>query len=246
MKKIIVILFLAASFLESFAQTPYIRGIGLFVAGNSSAHRYRNLNIKDHNIPRGDPNFNVAAYYPPSHYSHDGQNFGVGLVLEFLRSDYLRWQTEIEYTNKSVLEREYDWFNDTRAGFTPNMYTQIQWNNFLKYFVTDGNKGASYVMLGVRLEYNMTYALTAFFPVSAARPIVWFSGDVGVGYEFFTWKKWHPFVEFHWNPDLMYQPPVAGTSMRNRTFELRIGIMYRPAKATIDDCNAPKYHGNYH
>jgi hypothetical protein len=60
-------------------------------------------------------------------------------------------------------------------------------------------------------------------------------------------KKWHPFIEFHWNPDVMYQPsPIPGASMRNRTYELRIGIMYRPAKKGIDDCNAPKYHGNYY
>ena len=247
-KKIIILLFVVLNLFQniSFAQTRFFRGIGAFVAVNSSMNRYRNLNPKT--IYRNEPDFVNAQnmYYPENHYSRDMQNFGVGILLEFLRYDKLRWQTELEYTRKSVLERDYDWFNDTRGPLTPNMYTQIQWNNYLKYFIYEGNKGAPYVMLGVRLEYNLAYSITAYAPVAAARPKIWFSGDAAVGYEFFTWKKWHPFVEFHWNPDVIYQPPVAGTSMRNRTYELRLGIIYRPAKARIDDCNAPKYHGNYY
>lgn len=244
MKKIIITFFLFASLADANAQ--FFRGIGLFVAGNSSMNRYRNLNPKT--VYRHEPDFINAgnSYYPDNHWSHDMQNFGVGLVLEFLRYDNVRWQTEVEYTKRSVLEHDYDWFNDVRRPLSPNTYTQIQWNNFLKYFFYQGRKGVPYAMLGARIEYNMAYSITAYFPVAAARPLIWFSGDVGVGYEFFTWKKWHPFVEFHWNPDIIYQPPVAGSSMRNRTFELRIGIMFRPMPKGIDDCNAPKYHGNYY
>jgi hypothetical protein len=44
----------------------------------------------------------------------------------------------------------------------------------------------------------------------------------------------------------MYQIPRNGCTVRNRTFELRIGLIFRPAKGSIDDCNAPTYHGNYY
>jgi hypothetical protein len=218
----------------------FFRGVGLFVAGNSSMHRYRNFNVKDPN------NFDYNAYYVDNHHSHDLQSFGVGLVLEFLRYDNVRWQTEIEYTNKGGLDREFNPYTGEKAGYAPNMYTQIQWNNFLKYFLPPGDKGQPYFMLGGRLEYTMSRAITSYAVVSGTRPTVWFSGDVGIGYERFTWKRFHPFIEFHWNPDIIYQPAVAGSTMRNRTYELRIGIMYRPLRKGIDDCNAPKYHGNYY
>jgi hypothetical protein len=245
MKKIVIVLLILTG-IEAHAQ--FFRGVGIFVAVNSSMHRYRNVNPKT--IERTDPNFLSEArnqYYPDNHHSRELQMWGVGLVGEFLRYDRLRWQTELEYTMKGGLDKEYFWEIDQKAGPAPNLYTQIQWNNFLKYFLYEGDKGAPYLMAGVRLEYTMSYAITSYAAISALRPKVWFSGDVGVGYEFFTWKKWHPFVEFHWNPDVIYQPsPIPGASMRNRTYELRLGIMYRPARKSIDDCNAPKYHGNYY
>ncbi len=246
MKKVVFIFLLVLTGMEVSAQ--FFRGVGLFVAVNSSAHRYRNINPKT--INRGDPNFLTDAqnqYYPDNHHTHDLQLWGVGLVGEFLRYDKLRWQTELEYTMKGAIDSEYLWQIDAEAPAAPNVFTQIQWNNFLKYFLHEGRKGAQYVMAGIRLEYTMSRAISSYAILTAVRPTVWFSGDVGVGYEFFTWKKWHPFVEFHWNPDLVYQPsPIPGASMRNRTYELRIGIMFRPLPKSIDDCNAPKFHGNYY
>lgn len=245
MKKIILIL-CALTTIEASAQ--FFRGVGLFVAGNSTLQRYKNINPKT--IQRDDANFLTDAqnqYYPESHHARELQLWGVGLVAEFLRSDHFRWQTEIEYTKKGALDREYFWQNDTKGGYAPNVYTMIQWNNFLKYFIRQGRKGAPYIMPGIRLEINMARSITSYAVITAARPMVWFSGDVGVGYEWFATKKWHPFIEFHWNPDIVYQPsPIPGASMRARAYELRIGIMYRPLPKSIDDCNAPKYHGNYY
>lgn len=245
MKKLIIVLLILCG-IEANAQ--FFRGVGLFVAGNSSMQRYRNLNPKT--IQRGDPNFLTDAqnqYYPDNHHSHDLQLWGVGLVGEFLRYDHLRWQTELEYTMKGGLDKEYFWDIDAKGPAAPNVYSMMQWNNFLKYFLYEGDKGAPYVMVGGRLEFITSRSITSYAVISAVRPAVWVSGDVGVGYEWFMTKKWHPFIEFHWNPDVMYQPsPIPGASMRNRTFELRIGIMYRPAPRSIDDCNAPKYHGNYY
>lgn len=108
-------------------------------------------------------------------------------------------------------------------------------------------KGQWYTMLGVRLEYLNSFAVSVFPEMAGTFPKIWFSGDAGAGFEFFTWKKWHPFVEFHYNPDLIYQPPRLGlSSVRSRTFELRVGIIFRPMPKSIDDCNAPVYHGTYY
>lgn len=246
MKKLVIIFLLVISGVEASAQ--FFRGIGLFVAVNSTKHRYRNINPKT--INRWDPNFLTDAqnqYYPENHHTRELQLWGVGLVGEFLRYDKLRWQTELEYTMKGAIDKEYIWQTDQKAAPAPNVFTQIQWNNFVKYFLHQGRKGDPYIMGGIRLEYTMSRAITSYVIITAARPIVWFSGDVGVGYEWYISKKWHPFIEFHWNPDLAYQPsPIPGASMRVRTLELRIGIMFRPLKKNIDDCNAPKYHGNYY
>lgn len=245
MKKIIIILL---TLIGINANAQFFRGVGLFVAGNSSMHRYRNINPKT--IERTDANFLTDAanqYYPDNHHTHDLQLWGVGLVGEFLRYDNVRWQTEIEYTMKGALDKEYLWQIDTKLPYAPNVYSMVQWNNFLKYFIRQGRKGAPYVMAGARLEFITSRSITSYAVLSALRPAVWFSGDLGVGYEWFATKKWHPFIEFHWNPDVMYQPsPIPGASMRNRTYELRIGIMFRPLPKSIDDCNAPKYHGNYY
>lgn len=241
MKKIIIIIFLVTVAIESNAQ--FFRGIGIFVAGNSTAHRYRNLqaHLKDPNV------YVPEYYYPPNHHSRDFQGYGFGLLLEFLRSDHIRWQTEFEYTTKGALERVIvDPYLGTTDGRLPNVYTYIQWNNYLKYMGTVTRKGQWYAMLGARLEYLFSFAAPVYAPVSTAFPKIWVSGDVGVGWEFFTWKKLHPFVEFHYNPDVIYHPPVQNTIVRSRTFELRIGLIFRPMPKSIDDCNAPKYHGNYY
>ncbi len=244
MKKLIIIL--SVLFVSVEANAQFFRGVGIFVAGNSTAHRYRNLNAS-----KKDPNVFVPEYYyPQNHYSNDYQAFGVGILGEFLRYDRLRWQTEFEYTIKGAIEKEIgNQYTGQLSGVRgANVYQMIQWNNFLKYFGPKMGKGQWYGMLGVRLEYMYSFAAPIFTPVSGTLPKLWFSGDAGIGYEFFTWKRFHPFVEFHYYQDILYTPPVYGaTSVMSRTFELRIGIIFRPSPfRSIDDCNAPIYHGNYY
>jgi hypothetical protein len=242
MKKVIILIIFSCFFLEGNAQ--FFRGVGIFVGPNSTAHRYRNLRQSQKDPAVFDP----ELYYPQSHYSRDFQAYAVGIFAEFLRYDHLRWQTEIEYTMKGAMEKEIiDQYLGTRAGgFVPNTYQYIQWNNYLKFMGRVEKKRQSYAMIGAKIEYCLSRATPVFAPISGTFPLIWVSGDVGVGYEFFTWKRLHPFVELHYNPDLFYQPPRAGTTVRSRTIELRIGLIFRPMAKSIDDCNAPTYHGNYY
>jgi hypothetical protein len=241
MKKVILFIIFSWFFLEGNAQ--FFRGAGIFVGPNSTAHRYRNLR----DAQKDPAVFDEAIYYPPSHYSHDYFAYAVGVFAEFLRYDHIRWQTEIEYTMKGAIEREIvDHYLGTRGGTAANVYQYIQWNNYLKFMGNIGKRGQSYSMIGAKIEYKLSSATPVFAPVAATFPKIWVSGDVGVGYEFFTWKRLHPFVEFHFNPDVMYQPPRGGVTARSRTFELRIGLIFRPMPKSIDDCNAPTYHGNYY
>lgn len=245
MKRILVIIFLFVIVVQSKAQygSNFFRGVGIFIGPNTSMHRYLNLAA-----PLKDPNNPVfEQYYPQNHYSTEYISFGTGILLEFLRYDHIRWQTEIEYTNKGGVEKERDWLTGAETGVVgANVFQYIQWNNYLKYFGPEFDRGQAYIMLGAKLEYNLARVTPIYVPLSSTFPKFWVSGDIAIGYEFFTWKRFHPFIEFHWNPDVGYQPVRMTTAVRNRTFELRFGIIYRPLKKSIDDCNAPKYHGNYY
>ena len=133
MKRILVLFFLIAIVLQSKAQygSNFFRGVGIFIGPNTSQHRYLNLSA-----PLKDPNNPVYEnYYPQNHYSAEYINFGTGILLEFLRYDHIRWQTEIEYTNKGGVEKERDVFTGTETGKVgANVFSYIQWNNYLKYF----------------------------------------------------------------------------------------------------------------
>ncbi len=242
MKRILFFIFLVGIVFSASSQYGnFFRGIGIFVGPNTTAHTYINAGAlaKDPN----NPVFN--DYYPQNHTSGDYINLGAGILLEFLRYDRIRWQTEIEYTGKGAVEKERDWLTGTEIGLGVNTYQYIQWNNYLKYFWYQGDRGDWYVMVGGKLEFNFSRSTPIYAAVAGTFPAFWFSGDVAIGREFFTWKRFHPFIELHWNPDLFFQPPRITTTVISRTFELRFGIIYRPLKKSIDDCNAPKYHGNY-
>lgn len=224
----------------------FFRGAGFFLAANHSMHHYINKNEDLKNF--FNPVF--TYYYPPSHYSREYFLWGIGIFAEFLPFDNVRWQTEIEYIRKGAKERQVlNWFWGTFSDqFYPNKYTYIQWNNYLKWFFLKNNFGTCYFMAGIRLEYLLNQSVSVYAPISNSFPKLWFSGDVALGYEWdVTWFHYfHPFVEYHWNPDIIYHTynkDLYNVKVRNRTFELRFGLIFRPKGKAIDDCNAPKYRG---
>lgn len=225
------------------ANAQFFRGIGIFVGGNTNMHRYKNTEADKKDFSYAQFLTNPEYYYPQSHWSREYQSWDVGLFLELLNNDGVRWQTEFEYTKKGAREMEIsDRYFGTRTGsYGLNRYTMLQWNNYLKFF----SQSNYYTMIGVKLEYALTSAASVFTPVSGSLKKIWFSGDVGVGKEFNTRRKLKPFVEFHYNPDVIYQR-ISNVRFRARTFELRVGVIYRPKRKAIDDCNAPTYHGNYY
>lgn len=242
MKKVFVLLFFVSL---SPTKAQFFRGIGVFGAGNHSAHTYQNKNEAQKDAMTDTPTtFPYNAYYPQSHISSEYFSWGAGVFAEFLRYDHVRWQTEFEYTHKGAKEKELtDPFLGTRAGsFSTNKYTYIQWNNYLKFYNPIGSSSHWYLMPGIRLEYLFKQSISAFTPYAGDLPKVFFSGDVALGYEFPIVKKIFAFVEYHWNPDILWHKK-NDVKYRNRTFELRVGLVYRPRKRNIDDCNAPRYKG---
>ncbi|MBC7693850.1 MAG: hypothetical protein H7141_00235 [Burkholderiales bacterium] len=233
-KKIIICFALVHVIFQMNAQ--FFRGVGIFVGATTSSSRYRNLNAVD--------NTTYAHKFPaPSHRSGEYVFFSVGILGEFLKYEHIRWQTEFEYCRKGGVERPSIGIGTGERGpATANTFTNIQWNNFAKIIGNEGYRGTPYLMLGARLEYNMARSITAYPTVAGIAPKINLTPDVGLGYEFASYSKFHFFTELHYNPDAI-KMVTQNVVFWQRMFELRIGIIFRPRKS-IDDCNAPRYHGS--
>lgn len=222
----------------------FFKGFGVYGALTDSRMKYKNKDADQRQFTPIDYANNPYAYNTSDYIAKERQSWGAGIFAEFSTVEHLRWQTELSYTNKGSKEKNLiDPYTGTRTGgYATNKYTYIQWNNYLKFFNPLGFASSWYYMIGARLEYKFKSATPANSEFSGAYPIIWFSGDAALGFEFPLVKKISWFTELHYNPDV-YNLKVHSTSYRNRTFELRVGLVYRPRKKSIDDCNAPKYRG---
>lgn len=235
LKKIIICFALFHLTIQMNAQ--FFRGFGFFVGGTTTSHRYKNLNAIDngtfaHKIPA------------PSHRSGEYIYFSAGILGEFLKYEHIRWQTEFEYCTKGGVERPnlIPGLPD-RLGASVNKFTNIQWNNFAKIFGNYGRFGIPYLMIGARLEYNLFRTISAYSAIAGSVAKISITPDAGLGFEFNSSRKWHFFTELHYNQDAI-KKLVQNVEFRQRMWELRIGLIYRPKRKAIDDCNAPRYHGS--
>jgi hypothetical protein len=242
MKKIAILLIFFS--MQAVAQQSFFRGIGVFGSLTVSRHDYVNADQDKRDF---DPlNFanTFSYYYPQNHISNAYYSWGAGLFAEFFRRENLRWQTELEYINKGAREKELiNAFTGERASsFAANKYTYFQWNNFLKFYYPIFYESHWYIMPGIRLEYLYRFSTPVFTSVSSQFPKFWFSGNIGLGYEFPIIKYFSGITEFHWNPDII-RHQHNNVKIRNNTLELRVGVIFRPRQKKIDDCNAPRYKG---
>ena len=236
----LIVFFLVLWVGSASAQFRY-RGVGIFGSFTHSAHYYNNEDT-DKKVQDSAVQKHPEYFYPHTHHSKEFLNWGAGIFVEFGRQR-LRWQTELEYINKGANERPL--VNPVTAevsdDYLSNKLTYIQWNNYLKFYYPLGY-AHWYIMPGVRLEYLFRSAVNVFPEISANFPQFWFSANLGVGYEFPIVRNISGLVEYHWNPDVL-RHRHGNTTVRNRTNELRVGLVLRPKKKSIDDCNAPVYRG---
>jgi hypothetical protein len=223
----------------AFAQKFKFKGAGIYGAGITTAHYYKN-DLSTYTIL--DTTTGSKWYYPQSHISKEYINWSAGAFAEFSVFKRLLWQTELEYANKGANEMEIVDKKELRSGsYSLNKYTYIQWNNYVKSFIPLAY-GSWYWMAGARVEYLFKKSPTVFAPYSANFKTIWFSGDLGIGYEMPIFEKYHLFVEGHWNPDIISQKQDF-LKIRSRSYEARVGVVYRLRKRRVDDCNAPVYKG---
>lgn len=233
-KKISLLLILVSSIA---LKAQFIQGIGFFGSGTSSRHDYLNSNSVD-SVP-----FRILT--PESHRSSERQSWGAGVVFEMFSFSGFRLQSEIEYINKGAIERNElvnIYTNERRRGV--NKYRYIAFNNFAKFRMETFNFTSS-LLIGARLEYNLGKSIGAYNQVADNFKKLWVSPDIGIGFEPYSYRKLKIFTELHYNPDIRRQYNKNNVAANNRTWELRVGIMWRKKKMNDLDCNAPRYHGDY-
>ncbi|MDP2387662.1 MAG: hypothetical protein Q8M29_14920 [Bacteroidota bacterium] len=234
MKKIIAVCCLALVVQNTKAQ--FIQGLGIFGAGTSSRHEYINNNTPAATFP---------YLYPEKHRSMERISWGAGIIAEMLPFRGFRWQSEIEYINKGAKEIHH--MKDPVTGERDsrvNKYKYVAWNNFLKFRLESFNVTSS-LLLGARLEYNLGKSTPAYDFVAGNFKKLWISPDVGIGFEPYAYGKIKILTELHYNPDVRRQYNQNNILASNRTWELRVGIMWRKKKLNDLDCNAPRYHDPY-
>src|SRR5688572_26651823 len=96
----IVLLLLLPGFV--FAQKIKYKGAGIYFAGLTSCHYYKN-DLSTHSSIDSSGN---KYYYPQTHISKEFINWGAGIFAEFSLFRKVRWQTELEYANKGAQEME--------------------------------------------------------------------------------------------------------------------------------------------
>ena len=155
------------------------------------------------------------------------------VFLEFFSGDYARWVSEIQFNQKGSLDKRPE-------GNYPNKLNYICWNNYLKLRY-EMDRIIPYILVGPRLEYNLTQETTSpeitgkFLPLHV-------SAAGGVGVEFVSYSNFKFFTEAFYNPDLLIMPGYKrnGLSVKNKNIELRVGLKYEFG-GRKETCNTPTY-----
>ena len=145
------------------------------------------------------------------------------LRAEFIDNENIRWVTEFQYDQKGCKDK-------TDSATFRNRLNNICWNNFLK-FQYETFSGFPYLLFGPRIEYLLTQG-TKSPAITGAFGKFNFSWSIGAGFENIVYGNFKPFIEIHYNPDtpFYYAYKTSPLDIRNRAWELRIGLIYRPAQ----------------
>ncbi|MDQ3192619.1 MAG: hypothetical protein M3Q58_13585 [Bacteroidota bacterium] len=151
--------------------------------------------------------------------------FNGSLFLEFFNHDVFTWVMEAQYNQKGAR-----WVNEFDDVVFKHRTNYGSFNNFLKARA-EGIDINLYVLAGPRIEYLISQnAPLAFNQLH-------FSVSGGVGCDFNYWDPIILFTEVHYNPDLTTAANLGRETIRNRAFELRIGIKKKVGGGRYrDDC----------
>jgi hypothetical protein len=157
--------------------------------------------------------------------------FNASVFVEFFNHDYARWVTELQFNQKGSIDKQ------PNINYA-NKLQYISWNNYLKLRY-EMYRIIPYILIGPRLEYKLTQATSSPTITNSFLPLH-VSGVVGAGIEFVSYTNFKFLVEGFYNPDLMKAYVNPDLSVKNKNFELRIGLKYEFAGRKTS-CNTPTY-----
>lgn len=196
-KKNILIAFLTLQ--TCFANAQFLQGIGIMGGITVPKQKWRGTN------PGG-------STFKEKH-KYIWVRFNAEVFAEFIDDEYVNWRTELQYNMKGM--------KDKHTG-DKNKVNYIAWNNFLK-IKGEVFQGYPYFLIGPRVEYLLSQS-TPSTPYGFRK--FHFSWSAGVGFEFITYGQLKPLVELHYNPDVNYAEKNDVLGVKNRAWELRVGLKY--------------------
>lgn len=217
MKKLIFISFFVFTFLGSHAQFLNSIGITGGVSYSNQKFFFR------------DPSEVLRKKYK--------WGFNGSVFAEFFSHDYVRWVSEIQYNQKGSKDKRSQSDPDTTITYR-NRLQYLTWNNYLKIryelFAV-----IPYVLIGPRLEYNLTQRMESP-EVTSNFLKLHVSPAVGAGVEFVSYYQIKFFIESFFNPDIIQDPYIMPElHIRNKNIELRVGLKYE--FLSKQHCNTPDY-----
>jgi opacity protein-like surface antigen len=211
-------------FTLNHAQAQFFRGIGITAGVTMSKQKWFLSETTDTGF--------TSIITPAIIKQKNIFGFNASLRGEFINNDNIRWVTELQFNQKGCRDKVF-----SSNGVTHLNY--ISWNNFLKVQY-ETFEGYPYILLGPRIEYTLSQASQSP-AVSRSFNKINFSWGVGAGFEKIVFSNLKPFIELHWNPDtpFYYAYQDEPLRIRNRAWELRLGIIYRPGGK--DECPSVVY-----
>lgn len=210
MKKFLLITFLLLAFAGN---AQFLNSLGVTVGATAANEKFK--------------------FHEPLSISRKNYVFGfnASVFLECFSHDNARWVTEIQYNQKGSLDRQ--------PGATyPNRLTYLSWNNYLKVRY-EMYRIVPYVMVGPRLEFNLSQGTTSPAITGSFLPLH-VSAAVGGGLELVSYSNFKVFLEGFYNPDIMPAYIDPALHINNKAFELRVGLKYQFG-GRRESCNTPTY-----
>jgi hypothetical protein len=211
MKKLILFAVILLSTLQGNAQ--FINAIGVTIGATAANQKFKS---------REPVSISRKSYI---------FGFNASVFLECLSHDNARWITEIQYNQKGSMDLQ------PGVGY-PNQLTYLCWNNYLK-FRYEMYRIVPYVMVGPRLEYNLTQGTTSPNITGRFLPLH-ISAALGGGLELVSYSNFKFFIEGFYNPDIMPAYISPALHINNKAFELRVGVKYQFG-GQQESCNTPTY-----
>lgn len=210
-------LFIVFFFIPLAGYSQFFKGIGISTGGTKAKQKWF--------IEMPDASTNIVK-------KKNRLGFNGSLRAEFIDNDVVRWVTEFQFNQKGCKDK-------ADSATYKNRLNYICWNNFLK-IQFETFDGYPYLLMGPRIEYTFSQN-THSPPITRRFKKFNFSWSTGVGFEKIVFSYLKPFIELHYNPDTFfyYAYETVPLNIRNRAWELRIGLIFRPGGR--DDCPSVIY-----